>query len=158
MRKIGIIAALAAFVAGTTAAQANAFNGPYIEVNAGYDDVTGQKDTKDVVYGAATGYNFTAGNVVIGPEVTVDNVFDRADVGGNIRLGYAIGDKVLPYVKVGYANFRDVNRRSLDGVRVGGGLELNLFKPIYTKVEYRYSDFQQGVGKHSVITGLGVRF
>lgn len=158
MKKIIAYIAAGALLATSSVAAAKGFEGPFLEANAGYDDVTGQIDTKDVVYGATAGYNVDINGVIVGADVSVDNVFDRSDVGVSGKLGYNINDRVMPYAKVGYANFRDVFSRKLDGLRVGGGLELNLTKNLYTKVEYRYTDFEAGVGKHGVVTGLGIRF
>lgn len=155
-----MIAAVAALGIAACApqAKANEFGGAYIEATAGYDDVTGIADPTDVTYGASAGLNIPLGNVIVGPEVSVDNVFDRSDVGLSGRLGYNINDTVMPYVKVGYANYKDVASRELDGLRVGGGLEYNISNNAYIKAEYRYSDFERNIGKHGALAGFGFRF
>ncbi len=157
MKSIAIVAAAAAFVAATPA-MASDFAGPRIEVTAGADDVTAGVDPTDVTYGVGVGYDLQFGKVVAGVEAAVDNVFDRRDIGVGARLGYVINDNVLAYGKVGYSDWRQVAGRSVEGLRVGGGLEVNVAGPVYGKVEYRYTDFEGNLGKHGGLVGVGLRF
>lgn len=151
------LAAAAAFVA--TPAMANDYAGVRAEVTAGLDDVTGGVDPTKVTYGAGVGLDAQLyKNVVVGVEATLDNVFDRRNVGAAARVGYVVADKALVFAKVGYANWKQTTTRELDGLRVGGGVEANLYGPVYGKVEYRYTDFDRGVGQHGGLVGLGVRF
>lgn len=152
-----VIAAAAATLFATPAL-AGDFSGPRLEVTAGADDVTNGVDPTDVTYGAAAGYDLQLGKVVVGVEATVDNVFDRRDLGAGARIGYVINDNVLAYGKIGYANWRQVRNVDLEGLRVGGGLEVNVVGPVYGKVEYRYTDFKGRVGKHGGLVGVGLRF
>lgn len=140
-----------------TVSSPNNFGGVYGELTAGYDDVTGMRDTTNVTYGTSIGINIPVGRVIVGAEANVDNVFDRRDIGASARLGYAF-DRVMPYAKVGYANYNDALSRKLDGLRVGGGLEYNLSSHTYIKAEYRYTNFEKRVGKHAVLGGVGIRF
>ena len=157
----------------TTPAMANDFGGLRAEVTAGLDDVTGGVDTTDVAYGAALGYDLQFGKVVIGVEATAANVFERADLGAAARLGYALNKNVLAYGRVGYTDLERPqtctpaagnrpavcrNAPNLDGVTVGGGLEARLAGPVFTKVEYRFTDFAGAVGRHGALVGVGVRF
>ena len=161
------LAAGAAFV--TTPAMANDFAGARVEATAGVDDVTGGVDTTKVAYGAALGYDVQLGKIVIGVDATAGNVFERADLGVGARLGYVLNAGVLAYGRVGYTDLerpqictgRPVvcrNSSNLDGLTVGGGLEAKLVGPVYTKVEYRYTDFAGATGRHAGLVGLGVRF
>jgi outer membrane immunogenic protein len=91
-------------------------------------------------------------------------------VGG--RVGVAVAPSTLLYAKAGYTNaqvrlrytgvtggpdsFRD--HENLDGVRVGAGIEQKLTRTAYVKAEYRYSNYEQGVERHQVLGGVGVRF
>lgn len=150
------IAAAAATLA--TPAFASDFAGPRLEVTAGADDVTNGVDPTEVTYGAGLGYDLQFGNVVLGAEGTVDNVFDRRDLGAAVRVGYVINENILAYGKVGYTNFKPTGRLELEGLRLGGGLEANLVGPVYAKVEYRYTDFEGRSGKHNGLVGVGVRF
>lgn len=156
MKKI-ILAAAVALGLSSAPALANDFSGPRFEVTAGADDVTGGVDPTDVTYGAALGYDLQFGKVVVGVEATAANVFDRADLGAGARLGYVVNENVLAYGRVGYTNL-DLGRRSVDGLAVGGGLEVNVAGPVYGKVEYRYTDFEGGLGRHGGLVGVGIRF
>lgn len=152
-----LTASVASLALLATPAAANEFGGVYGEITAGYDDVIEGTDATDVVYGAAAGVNVPVGKFILGAELTADNVFERRDLGASARVGYAIG-RVLPYAKIGYANYSDVTSRKLDGLRVGGGIEYNISSRTYVKTEYRYSDFQNNLGKHAVLGGVGYRF
>lgn len=157
--KTFVMAAAAALALAATPAMANDFTGVRAEVTAGLDDVTGGVDPTEVTYGAGVGLDaelYT--NVVVGVEATIDNVFDRRNVGAAARLGYVVADKALIYGKIGYANWKQTTTAELEGLRVGGGVEANLYGPVYGKVEYRYTDFDRGVGQHGGLIGVGVRF
>lgn len=156
MKKI-IFAAAVALGLSAAPAMAQDFQGPRFEVTAGADDVTNGVDPTEVTYGATLGYDRQFGKVVVGVEASAANVFDRADLGAGARLGYVVNDNVLAYGRVGYTNL-DLGRRSVDGLVVGGGLEVNVTGPVYTKVEYRYTDFEGGLGRHGGLVGVGVRF
>ncbi len=155
MKKIFALALVAASLTAAPA-MAQTFTGVRVEATAGADDVTKLNDTTDVVYGAAVGLDAPVfgGKLVVGVEGSVDNVFERRSaIAGSVRVGVPVG-RVMPYVKAGYENFRD-----LDGIRVGGGLEYALTKNLYTKAEYRYTDFQNsGAGRHQGLVGVGIRF
>lgn len=156
MKKLIALAALAT-AAFTTPAMANDFSGPRVEVTVGADDVTGGVDPTDVTYGGVLGYDLQFGKVVVGVEATAANVFDRADLGAAARLGYTLNNHVLAYTRVGYTNL-DLGAQSVDGLSVGGGLEVHLTGPVFTKVEYRYTDFEGDLGRHSGLVGFGLRF
>lgn len=156
MKKI-IFAAAVALGLSAAPAMARDFSGPRFEITAGADDVTNGVDPTDLTYGAALGYDLQFGKVVVGAEATAANVFDRADLGAAARLGYVVNDNVLAYGRVGYTNL-DLGRRSVDGLTVGGGLEVNVAGPVYGKVEYRYTDFNGNLGRHGGLVGVGVRF
>ena len=156
MKKL-IVAAAVALGLSAAPAMARDFSGPRFEITAGADDVTGGVDPTDVTYGAALGYDLQFGKVVVGAEATAANVFDRADLGVGARLGYVVNDNVLAYARGGYTNL-DLGRRSVDGLTVGGGLEVNVAGPVYGKVEYRYTDFEGGLGRHGGLVGVGIRF
>lgn len=156
-------AALAAMVAVPASAQS--FNGPRVEVTAGIQDVTAARDTTDVTYGLNAGLDTTVldSNVRLGVEVSTDNIFNRdREVGVAARAGYVFNDAVLVYGKAGYANFRNINFQdratTLEGLRVGGGLEAALTDNVYGKLEYRYTDFNGRAGKHGAVAGFGLRF
>lgn len=151
------LAAAAVFI--TTPAMANDFAGVRGEATAGLDNVTNGVDPTKVTYGFGVGLDAKLyNNVIVGVEATVDNVFDRRNIGAGARLGYVVADKALVYGKVGYSNWKQTTTAEIEGLRVGGGVEANLYGPVYGKIEYRYTDFDGGVGQHGGLVGLGVRF
>ena len=92
-------------------------------------------------------------------------------VGG--RAGAAVSPNVLVYGKAGYTNARanldyedgtdgtalDFEEgENLDGVRVGGGVEVALGPNSYAKTEYRYSNYEQGISRNQGVAGFGFRF
>lgn len=156
MKKI-MFAVAAALGVMATPAMAEDFQGPRLEVTAGADDVRNGVDPTDITYGAAVGYDHQFGKVVVGVEATAANVFDRADLGVGARLGYVVNENVLAYTRVGYSNL-DLGRRSVDGLTVGGGLEVNVVGPVFAGAEYRYTDFEAGLGRHGGVLRVGVRF
>lgn len=165
---IGTTLAALAFVA--TPAMANDFAGPRVEVTAGADDVKNGVDATDITYGAALGFDLQFGKVVAGVDATAANVFDKADLGVGARLGYVLNENVLAFTRVGYTNLerpltctgtRTVvcrNTENAEGLAIGGGLEVNVAGPVYGKIEYRYTDFDAGVGRHGGLVGVGIRF
>lgn len=158
MKKFMIAAALAA-TALATPAMANEFTGVRVEVTAGVDDNINNADVTEVTYGATVGVDFPVGEkFTAGVEANVDNAFDRRDVGASVRVGYVALDNVLVYTKAGYSNYKDAFSRELDGLRVGGGVEVNITKNSFVGAEYRYSDFEGNTGKNSVAVRLGLRF
>jgi outer membrane immunogenic protein len=169
MKNFMIAAALGTATLATPAF-AGDFSGPRLEVTAGADDVTKGVDTTDVTYGAALGYDLQFGKVVVGAEATAANVFEKADLGAAARLGYTLNKNVLAYTRVGYTNLerpqtctgtRPVVCRTtanLEGLTVGGGLEVKLVGATFARAEYRYTDFDGSVGRHGGLVGLGLRF
>lgn len=154
-----VMAATAVLALAATPAMAKDYSGVRAEVTAGLDDVTGGVDPTKVTYGAGVGFDAELyKNVIVGAEATVDNVFDRRNIGAAARVGYVVADTALVYAKVGYANWKQTTSAELEGLRVGGGVEANLYGPVYGKVEYRYTDFEGGVGQHGGLVGVGVRF
>jgi len=158
-----------------------------------------------VLYGVGAGYDFSTGGIVFGAEAELsdstggesdDNGFGtgrRASfetgrdiyVGG--RIGVLVSPRALIYAKGGYTNARyglDADDASgtrrefsatLDGFRVGGGVEFALSENMFAKAEYRYSsysdlsvdvadtdvdfdDFDVNTDRHQLVAGVGFRF
>ena len=151
------LAAVAVIASSPT--MANDFTGIRAEVTAGLDSVTNGVDVTDVTYGVGFGADAELyKNVIIGAEVNVDNVFDNYNIGVMTRIGYVVSNKALLYGEIGYANWQQTTSGSLDGFRVGGGIEANIYKSVYAKAEYQYTDFQNGVGQSGGLIGVGYRF
>jgi outer membrane immunogenic protein len=157
MKKLIAFAALAT-AALSTPAMASEFAGPRIEVTAGADEVRNGVDATDIAYGAALGYDLQFGKVVVGAEATAANVFDRADLGAAARLGYTLNKNVLAYGRVGYTKLERSATAKVDGLTVGGGLEVKLIGSTFAKAEYRYTDFDGNLGRHGGLVGFGLRF
>ena len=157
MKKLIAIAALAT-AALSTPAMASEFAGPRLEVTAGADEVRNGVDATDIAYGAALGYDLQFGKVVVGAEATAANVFDRADLGAAARLGYTLNKNVLAYTRVGYTKLERSATAKVDGLTVGGGLEVKLIGSTFAKAEYRYTDFDGNLGRHGGLVGIGLRF
>lgn len=163
------------------------------------------ESTEGLLYGVGAGYDVDLGGIVVGAEAeltdsTAKTKFENGDFEGfgfgnvsqgrDIYLGARVGAKVTPkvllYVKGGYTNSR-LNIRSndgttefnekvdLDGWRAGAGAELALSNNVYTKLEYRYSNYNKGeidfdgtlpdsdrfsvdTDRHQVVAGVGMRF
>jgi len=156
------LAAAAALIAAPAAAQTNTgFVGPRAETFIGYNDVDGTVDRNDVVYGFAAGFDLPVDDrATIGLEVNTRNTFERQrQVGGTIRVGYALTTDTLGYALGGYNNYRAFERNAdLDGYVVGGGFEHRLSDRTFVKAEYRYSDFNRGVTDNAGTVGFGIRF
>ena len=155
---------LLGFAAAPAMAQDREVTGPWIAGVAGYDiNKTGSTQDDDLnedrdeslegfLYGAAVGYDYDLGNVVVGAEAeltgsTAENDFNNVDesfalgnvdAGRDIYVGGRVGFKAMPdtlvYAKAGYTNARfnyvgadnetdyDVNLDT-DGYRLGAGVE-----------------------------------
>ena len=94
----------------------------------------------------------------------------RRDISAVARLGYRVTDNGLVYALAGYTNGRyrvDYDPAvgpstsvsdNLDGLRVGVGYQHGFGNGLYSKVEYRYSNYEADVERHQVIAGIGVAF
>lgn len=161
MNKLLLAAGAAtALLAAPAYASNDNFTGVRVGATAGADDVTGVQDTTDVVYGVDAGVDLPVGeNMTFGVEAFSTNPFeDERTIGAAARVGYALNEDYLVFARAGYSNYEDVLNRDLDGLTVGGGLEIALSSLTYAKAEYRYTDFSQGVGNHGALVGVGFRF
>lgn len=138
-------------------------------VGAGYDYQTGGMVLG--VEGEASGS--TAKNCFSGFNTAGDQLCTKAGrdlyVGG--RIGAVVAPTTLIYAKAGYTNAR-VNtdytgagafgsfsdHTTLDGWRVGAGVEQKIGSGAYVKAEYRYSNYNHDVDRHQVVAGIGFRF
>jgi outer membrane immunogenic protein len=156
--KAFVLALVAAFALTPVAAVAQDFEGPRIEVTASAADVSNVRDTSDIDYGIAVGFDKTFGDVLVGVEASSDNAFDDdRTIGAAARLGYVASDSVLLYTKAGYENYRYFGT-DLDGLRVGAGVEVNVSSNAYVKAEARYADFESNVSTVGGQVGFGLRF
>jgi len=141
-----------------------------------------------VAYGAALGVDIPLGSKLFaGIEASADdssvkdcvsNLFfagDRTCIGSGrdlsavARFGTQLNDKFKLYVLGGYANGRIKASytgagtsasfgTNEDGVRLGAGAEVPLGTKLYSKVEYRYTNYESDFSRHQVLVGFGVKF
>lgn len=92
------------------------------------------------------------------------------DLAAVARAGVNVGNGIKLYVLGGYANVRIKDSYTGtsplipsfkvsdngNGWRIGTGTEVKLGKSAYTKIEYRYSNYEAGYERHQVIAGLGL--
>lgn len=94
----------------------------------------------------------------------------KRDLSAVTRIGADIGGGTKLYVLGGYTNARIVESYDSgspflgsfssgvngDGFRAGAGAEIKLGKSAYTKLEYRYSNYEGGFERHQLVAGLGL--
>ena len=200
MRKVLVLAALAAGVAATPAmAQSKAPGGFYVGAIAGYqglhvDSANGTTTAKadSAVYGVEAGYDLSLGSAFVGVEGEVSTsdgstrfpgtaagAYDSLKANGQYyvgaRAGIALTPGIAAYGKVGYTSlstkaFTSAGtltelKDNTDGIRYGGGLQVDLPGPLEARVEYRRSRYKDAVGgtygdatTDQVVAGVGVRF
>lgn len=154
MKKIFTPLAIALALAAAPAFAADEFHGPRIGVTAAFGDTQ-----RDVQYGVNVGADaVVTGRLVAGVEASLENFAQDAIEGkkeyilsGGVRVGLVAADTLF-YGRVGYADHGGLD----DGFQFGGGLERNLSKHLYTKLEYRYTDVAKGY--HIGLVGFGYRF
>jgi outer membrane immunogenic protein len=172
-------------------------------VESGDDE--GDETIDGVGYGVGVGFDFDLGGVVLGVEgelssstgeqeasETIDDIqyLGRIKTGRDFyvgaRLGFAVTPQTLIYAKGGYTNaavevgFESDDEifqedTSLDGWRLGGGIEQVFGRNLFAKVEYRYSNYSSlrfdeeltggeefnvdvDLDRHQVMAGIGIRF
>ena len=150
-----------------------------------------------LLYGVVAGYDANMGGAVVGVEAEfsdstarlkqrdtlVDGDATRLSAGRDLYLGGRVGLPVtsgmMVYGKGGYTNARTSfrydqgdgwsyrNSRTLDGYRLGAGLELDRNRTVY-RLEYRYSDYGSyrvndidtdiDASRHQIAATVGMRF
>ena len=167
----------------------------------------GDDSIDGVMYGLGVGFDLDLGGVVAGIEGEISDstgkqkgsdTFDGIDVAAGLsvgrdlyvggRIGFAAGPSTLIYAKGGYTNttidaFAEISGErfeddaSVDGFRLGAGIEQMFGANAYGKLEYRYSRYgklelsdelaeeadEAGAGKidldrHQVVVAFGFRF
>jgi outer membrane immunogenic protein len=94
----------------------------------------------------------------------------RRDLSAVGRLGFGVAAGSQVYLLAGYANARVsadytpatgariTESATADGLRLGAGFQRALGSSAYTKVEYRYSNYEADTVRHQLIAGFGLRF
>ncbi len=152
------------------------------------DGVTAGTDySKDgIVYGGGLGFDYDTGSLVLGAEAELTGASTKdcqtittteyclktgRDIYAGARVGVAVGDArdTLLYFKGGYTNAQFKAETTTgstvleetteeDGYRLGAGVEHKFGTNVSAKVEYRYSDYGDGVNRNQVVAGIGYRF
>jgi len=154
----------------TTDVEDEGSNGVVYGAGVGYDVQAG-----NVVFGAdAEISKSTIDECFSGVTITGDELCAEAGreltVGG--RIGAVVSPSTLIYARAGYTNARinleydnpngtsldTVARETLDGIRVGGGVEQAIGGNAFVRGEYRYSNYEQGYDRHQAVVGFGFRF
>lgn len=177
-------AALAAAILATPAHAADDSVTYRVEVHGGWDRVvvSGGKDT-GATYGVGIGIDVPLGSMAfIGFEGDADlsstkdcvtfvggSLCDKAkrDLSAVARAGVNVGGGIKLYVLGGYANARIEETLVLgaasasasangDGWRIGTGTQVKLGTSAYTKIEYRYTNYEHGYERHQLIAGIGL--
>ena len=162
-------------------------------------------NAEGMVYGGAVGYDLDMGTMVIGAEAELtdsnaDSTYGdpyttfglgTVDAGRDLYVGARAGFKATPstlvYAKEGYTNARFNYQGSdgstiyatnidTDGYRLGAGVEQKFGGNAFAKLEYRYSNYQEGevdfeatnvvdsdrfdidTDRHQVMASVGIRF
>ncbi|WP_331684506.1 outer membrane protein [Consotaella aegiceratis] len=181
------------------AAPIQVWTGPYAGAFVGYNfsdvDQSGGADFdgEGFVGGVYTGYNWQAGSLVYGVEGDIgyagfdaggfNSAADSAiEMGSNVfgslraRAGYAF-DPFMVFATGGVAVANkemslggDEDDQTHVGYTVGGGVEANLTDKVTSRLEYRYSDFDDqdytlggttvssGFDEHSIRAGVALKF
>jgi outer membrane immunogenic protein len=167
-------------------------------------NISSDRNANGLLYGGDFGYDVAMNRFVLGAEGEVTGstgdvsnaplaagalgygrVKQGRDLYAGVRVGYIVAPTTLLYAKGGYTNGRlDLtanngtvttgNHYTLDGYRLGVGLEQAIGRTTYAKLEYRYSNygnarleyanggntnnFSVDTDRHQVAVGVGVRF
>lgn len=164
------------------------WSGAHVDAIAGWDQMKskdafgpGLDYKKDgVVYGGGLGFDYDSGSVVLGADAELTGssakdcdvvpgacIKNGRDLYAGARVGVPVGDArdTLLYFKGGYTNARFTAESAgvsastdEDGYRLGAGVEHKFGTNVTAKVEYRYSDYGDGVNRNQVVAGIGYRF
>lgn len=143
-------------------------NGWMYGAEAGYD----MRLSDSVILGVFGNYNWSTVEATafdgFGGTIIADAKNEWSAMG---RLGFKVSPSTLLYFAGGYAktkidyNYTPVaslvsfdSSQSYGGVRGAVGLEQGLGSNVYAKVEYRYTNYQDGLSRNQVVGGIGIRF
>jgi len=160
----------------------------------------GKVSSEGFSYGGEIGYDVPLGNVLIGAYAGIDAattgecatwtsgeeacIKAGRNITAGLRVGARLGAGVLAYVKGGYssgrvrATYRDpldatydfAIGENVDGYHVGGGVQADVGRNLYMKLEYVYTDYSdydyrdEALGarvrldRSTIVYGLGYRF
>lgn len=149
-------------------------NGAVYGVAAGYDAPIGGRMFAGVqaTIDESTGRRCQVNPLVLAPGIFESCLRTDRDIGANVRVGTSLhGDRGRLYALAGYSNARltssfQINRsgesgfasRNVDGFRLGIGANYALSARVFAKLEYRYSNYVDGLSRNQTLAGVGVRY
>lgn len=137
----------------------------------------GGESSQGFGYGGKVGYDVQFGKLIVGGEG--EALFSNAesctagvcvepgrDLYAGARVGVALSDVAMAYVKGGYTNARaklttgntTLDKVDLDGVRGGVGVEAYVNRNVFFGFEYRYSNYESDFSRHQGLVTAGFRF
>ena len=166
--------------------------GGYEGINVESDDGSVSADADAAVYGVTAGYDIALGNAFVGVEGELSTstgstqfpdsfggARDGLEANGQYyvgaRAGVALTPGIAAYGKVGYTSldtkaFTSAGslselKENTDGLRFGGGLQVQLPGPLEGRIEYRRSQYNNvadadfgDATTDQVVAGIGLRF
>nr|WP_241769139.1 porin family protein [Sphingomonas melonis] len=182
---LSILALIGAMPAAAQDRVARPFEGGSVTLIVGVDGANRFSDwSAGATYGGQIGYDWQRNGLVVGVEGELTGSSNRqcsvrySTSGGNSslcvttgrdayvggRLGTPIGDATLLYAKGGYTNVeqtfaaRQATSGTVDGFRLGAGIEHHVSDSTTLKAEYRYANYDGSYDRHQAVVGLGFRF
>lgn len=144
-------------------------NGLLYGIGAGYDIAV----APNITIGAEVNADFSTGKKCETAVLAANDklcVRARRDLSAVGRLGFGVAPGSQLYLLAGYTNAKVSaaytpptgaaikESATADGLRLGGGFQQSLGGSAYTKVEYRYSNYEADTVRHQVVAGFGFRF
>ncbi|MDX3910182.1 MAG: outer membrane beta-barrel protein [Sphingobium sp.] len=158
-RVFAAVAVASALIA--TPALAQEFAGAHVGAEIGLvdDDFAGSDET---TYGFNAGYDWDLGRSVVGVKATYIGIFDDngtdfRELALMARAGVKATPRTLVYGTAGYSNLDAKFSSSIDGFKVGVGLEQS-FGNVYANIETRYGNYEAGAELYQTAIGIGYRF
>lgn len=152
------------------------FEGARVAVLAGLDRTDaapGAGASDGFFYSGQLGFDITVDPVIVGVEADVAGSTATGRVGAvrseqgifataALRVGVPIGERLLPFVRAGYA-YHEVRRSgasdlSSSGFTAGAGVEYGVSERLFLRGEYRYADYGDRLRGQQFLAGFGVRF
>lgn len=171
-----ICAGIALLLASDAPAAAQTLEGPRVALLVGLDRTDaapGAGASDGFFYGGQLGYDVAAGAFILGVEADASGSTASGRVGAvrseqglfataAARVGVPVGDRLLPFVRGGYA-YHEVDRDgagnlSSGGYTVGAGLEYGVGERLFLRGEYRFSDYGDRLRGQQFLAGAGLRF
>jgi len=158
------------------------------DIHAGLDSISSEGESQEgVTSGLTLSYDLPQPRTVIGVQLDLDATDnrscesdlivagDRACIAGkrdsaiNLRLGRKLGGIATIVGTIGYANGRfeasyagagitASTHETLDGVRLGIGIRVDVGRKLYARADYRYTNYEQGVSRNQGLVGIGLTF